>query len=323
MVYALSEVSLDPVFAHMLLSEKWRPKTVRDCILPQSLKDKFQTFVDDEFIPHLLLVGPSGSGKTTVATAMCEELGIDYIIINASADGTIDVLRTRIGQFAATVSIDGKRKMVILDEADFLSHATQPALRRFMEENSANCGFIMTANYPNRILKELRGRTAEIDFKIPAAEKKAIAAAFFKRTIEILDIEGIKYDKQVIAHMVAKLMPNWRKLLNELQSLAASGPIDAGALTNLADEEWTKLYKLIKERNFTEVRKWVGEHSDIDSDAVFRRIYDELSPRLTDETVPMLILYIADYQYKAAHVANQEINLVAFFVEVMANVVFK
>lgn len=314
---------MDPIIQDMVWADKYRPKTVQDCILPADLKSQFQGYVDKGSIPHLLLTGPSGTGKTTVAIAMCEELNFEWIIINGSLDGTIDVLRNRIGQFAGTISLEGKRKMVIIDEADYLTNATQPALRRFMEEFSANCGFIMTCNYPNRILKELRGRMAEVDFKVVGAEKRNMATGFFKRTLTILDAEGVEYDKQSVAALITKLMPNWRKILNELQAAASRGPIDAAVVASLADEQWEQLFTMLKTKNFTELRKWVGEHSDLDSSTVFRRIYDSLSPRVTDATLPVLILYIADYQFKAAWVADPEINLVAFFVEVMANVEFK
>lgn len=314
---------MDPVIQDMIWAEKHRPRTVQECILPASLKQKFQGYVDQGFIPPLTLIGPSGSGKTTVAMAMCEQLGIDYTIINGSLDGNIDTLRNRIAQFASTISMTGGRKVVIIDEADGMTNATQPALRRFMDEFAGNCGFILTGNYPNRILKELRGRTAEIDFKVSGPDKKEMATQFFKRASQILDQEGVEYDKKAVAFLVAKLLPNWRKVLNELQAAAASGPITEDILTKVSDIEWNRLYDLLKAKNFTEIRKWVGEHSDIDSTTIFRRVYDELSLKVTPETIPVLILYIADYQFKAAWVADPEINIVAFFVEVMANVQFK
>jgi len=307
----------------MVWAEKYRPKTVQQCILPQDMKDKFQKYVDNKDIPNLLLSGSSGVGKTTVAVAMCEELGIEYLIINGSKDGTIDVLRNRIEQFAATVSMDGERKMVILDEADYLSHATQPALRRFIEEYSANCGFIFTCNYPQKIIDPLVGRLAQIDFKVTATEKKTMALEFFKRAKEILEKEGINYDKNAVAQLITKYMPNWRKVINEMQAYSSTGTIDDGILANLSDGDWNKLYDLLKAKNFTEIRKWAGEHSDVDASTVFRKFYDDLAPKLSDDTVPVLILHIADYQFKAAWVADQEVNLVAFFVEVMANCRFK
>lgn len=314
---------MDPVIQNMVWADKYRPKTVQECILPAALKDQFQGYVDQEFIPQLLLSGSGGTGKTSVAIAMCDELDLEYLIINGSLDGSIDILRNRVAQFAGTVSMNGKRKIVIIDEADYLTNATQPALRRFMEEFSKNCGFVMTCNYPNRILKEVRERMTVIDFKITGPEKKQLAAQFFKRACTILDSEGVSYDKQAVAGLVAKLMPNWRKVLLDLQAAASKGPIDSAILSSLSDEEWTRLYTLLKAKNFPEIRKWVGEHSDVESSTVFRKIYDELSPKVTDTTVPVLILYIADYQFKAAWVADPEINLVAFFVEVMANVEFK
>ncbi len=313
---------MDSVIQNMIWAEKYRPKTVQECILPADLKAKFQGYVDQAMIPQLLLSGSGGTGKTTVAMAMCEELGLEYIIVNGSLDG-IDILRNRVAQFAATMSMNGKRKVVIIDEADFMTNATQPALRRFMDEYSSNCGFVMTCNYPNRILKEVRERMTTIEFKIAGPERKNMATLFFKRVLMILDAEGVLYDKQAVAQLVAKLMPNWRKVLLDLQAAAGKGPIDSGILTTVSDEDWHRLYACLKTKSFTEVRKWVGEHSDLDSSTVFRRIYDELGPKVTDPTLPVLILYIADYQFKAAWVADSEINLVAFFVEVMANVEFK
>lgn len=314
---------MDPVIQNMIWFEKYRPKTIAECILPAALKKELQGYIDQGFFPHLTLVGPSGTGKTTAAFALCEELGLEYIVINGSLDGNIDTLRTKISQFAGTVSMTGSRKVVIIDEADFLTNATQPALRRFMEEFAGNCGFIFTCNYPHKIMKEVKGRTTELDFRVVGPEKKEMALQFFKRTTDILDKEGVQYDKQAVAGLVAKLLPNYRKMLNDLQGAASKGPIDAEVLINIGDSEWNRLYGFLKAKSFTEIRKWVGENSDIDSATVFRRIYDELAPKLTPETMPVLILYIADYQFKAAWVADPEINLVAFFVEVMANVEFK
>lgn len=307
-----------------LWTEKYRPKTVDECILPSSLKQTFQQFVSDKNIPNLLLNGRAGIGKTSVAVAMLEELECDYIIINGSLNGNIDTLRNDIMSFASTVSLTGGRKYVILDEADYLNpNSTQPALRNFMEEFSQNCGFILTCNFKNRIIEPLHSRCSVVEFKIENKEKPKLAADFFKRIVEILCAEGIEFEEKAVAALITKHFPDWRRCLNELQRYSVTGKIDLGILTSLNDESFKNLIDHLKQKSFTNVRKWVGENSDIDSAIVFRKFYDQASEVLQPSSIPQLVLIIGEYQYKAAFVADQEINLVAFFTQVMVDCVFK
>lgn len=304
--------------------EKYRPKSISDTILPQSLKTVFQSFVDQGSIPNLMLSGSAGVGKTTVARAMLEELGCDYIVINGSMYGNIDTLRTDIKDFASSVSLSGGRKYVILDEADHLNpNSTQPALRNFMEEFSKNCGFIFTCNFKNKIIEPLHSRCSVVDFIIPNAEKPKMAAHFFKRVCDILETENVAYEKKVVAALIEKHFPDWRRVLNELQRYASSGTIDTGILSDLSSDNLRVLVKLIKEKNFTEVRKWVGLNSDVDTATLFRNLYDTASEYLKPSSVPQLVLTLAEYQYKAAFVADQEINLAACLTEIMVECEFK
>jgi|TARA_R100000084_G_scaffold55176_1_gene23160 DNA polymerase III delta prime subunit len=304
--------------------EKYRPKTVDDCILPNDLKQTFQTFVDQENVPNLLLSGGPGVGKTSVAKAMLEQLDCDYITINGSLSGNIDTLRNDIMQFASSVSFSGGRKYVILDEADYLNpQSTQPALRNFMEEFSKNCGFILTCNFKNRIIEPLHSRCSVIDFKIPTNQKPKIAAGFFKRTCNILEENNIQYDQKVVAELVQKHFPDWRRVLNELQRYSVSGNIDSGLLTNLTDESFKALVSYLKTKNFTEMRKWVGLNSDNESTSLFRSIYENCSTYVEPNSIPQVVLILADYQYKSAFVADQEINLVACLTEMMAEIKWK
>jgi DNA polymerase III delta prime subunit len=304
--------------------EKYRPKTVADTILPQSLKSVFQQFVVQGNIPNLILSGSAGVGKTTIARAMLEELDCDYIVINGSMNGNIDTLRNDIKSFASSVSLAGGRKYVILDEADYLNaNSTQPALRNFMEEFSKNCGFILTCNFKNRIIEPLHSRCSVIDFVIPNAEKPKMAGHFFKRTCDILDSEGITYEKKVVAALIEKHFPDWRRVLNELQRYASTGSIDTGILSDLSSDSILSIVKLMKEKNFTEVRKWVGMNSDIDTTTFFRKLYDQAYTYLKPNSVPQLVLTLADYQYKAAFVADQEINIAACLTEIMVECEFK
>jgi DNA polymerase III delta prime subunit len=308
---------------HFLLVEKYRPKKISDVILPEDIKNTFQEFVNKKNIPNLILSGGPGVGKTTVARSMLEELECDYIVINGSLNGNIDTLRNDIMQFASSVSLQGGRKYVILDEADYLNaNSTQPALRNFMEEYSNNCGFILTCNFKNRIIAPLHSRCSVIDFKIKASDKPDLAAAMFKRTCWILDQEKIEYDRKVVAQLVTKHFPDNRRILNEIQRYSANGKIDSGILQNIKDISLSTLVKHLKEKNFTEVRKWVGQNSDTETDVLFRQIYDTCSEYIPTASIPNLILILADYQYKAAFVADQEINTIAFLVEIMANVEF-
>ena len=305
----------------VLWTEKYRPRTVSDCILPLELKKTFQGFIDSGTIPNLLLTGTQGTGKTTVARAMCEQLGCDYIIINGSMNGGIDTLRNDIQQFASTMSFSGGRKMVILDEADYLNaQSTQPALRNFMEEFSRNCGFILTCNFKSRIIEPLHSRCSIVEFKIPPKEKPVLAGEFYKRVLGILNTEGVKYNKNVVGELIARHFPDWRRVLNELQRYSVGGEIDSGILVNLSDEHFTQLVTILKDRRFNDMRKWVAESNDVEPAVLFRKIYDALSAIVKPTSIPQAILILADYQYKAAFVADQEINIVACLCQLMAEV---
>jgi len=303
--------------------EKYRPKTISDTILPVDLKQTFQQFVDQKNIPNLILSGSAGVGKTTVARAMLEELGCDYIIINGSMNGNIDTLRNDILNFASAVSLNGGRKYVILDEADYLNqNSTQPALRNFMEEFSKNCGFILTCNFKNRIIKPLHSRCSVIDFKINKKDMAKLAVQFLKRVEIILKTENIEYDKGVVVSVIESFFPDWRRVLNELQRYSAMGKIDSGILSSFRNVSMTELFAACKAKKFDEVRKWVHEHSDQDQNTIFRSVYEAADASISKKTIPLLVLKIADYQYKAAFVVDQEINLLAFFVECMMELEF-
>jgi DNA polymerase III delta prime subunit len=298
--------------------EKYRPHKIEDCILPESLKATFSEFVKQGNIPNLLLTGSQGTGKTTVARAMCEELGLDYIEINGSMNGGIDTLRTEIKNFASTISFTGTRKMVILDEADYLNaQSTQPALRNFMEEFSKNCGFILTCNFKNRIIEPLHSRCSVIEFKIPSSQKPKLAAQFHKRACGILEQEEIEFDKAVVAEVVTKHFPDWRRVLNELQRYSVTGKIDSGILANLGEENFKGLVDLLKNKRFNDMRKWVSENLDTEPTAFFRKFYDMASTYMKPNSIPQLVLLLGRYQYQSAFVADQEINTVAFLTEVM------
>ena len=299
--------------------EKYRPRKVNDCILPTELKSYFSSMVVRGEIQNMLFSGTAGTGKTTVARALCEELNSDYIVINGSEESGIDVLRTKIKQFASTVSFSGNTKVVILDEADYLNpNSTQPALRGFIEEFSNNCRFIFTCNYKNRIIQPLHSRCAVVEFKLPTDEKQKIASQFFNRVSGILINEQIEFDKKVVARVVEKHFSDFRRTLNEIQKYSQSGSIDEGILTNLADANASELVESIKNKDWKRMRMWVVNNIDNDPQTLFRTIYDVLIP-LTNQ-VPQLVLTIADYQYKSAFVSDQEINLTACLTEIMASV---
>jgi len=302
---------------HTLWVEKYRPKKVADTILPCDLKSIFQGFVNAGNINNMTLAGGAGVGKTTIARAMLEELGCDYIIINGSMNGNIDTLRNEILQFASSVSLMGGRKYVILDEADYLNpNSTQPALRNFMEEFSKNCGFILTCNFKDRIIKPLHSRAPIIEFRIPKKEMPKLATQFMKRVEMILAAENITYDKQAVAEVIQKFFPDWRRILNELQTYSVNGKIDSGIFSSFTASTVKEVIGHCKTKNLEGIRKWIHDNSDSDSTSIFRAVYDNSSELFTKRSIPALILKIAEYQYKAAFVADAEINLMAFFVEV-------
>lgn len=302
--------------------EKYRPTTIDDCVLPERLKEAFSAFVAQDNIPNLLLTGGPGVGKTTVARAMLEQIGADYIVINGSLNGNIDTLRNDIQQFASTISFSGGRKYVILDEADYLNaNSTQPALRNFMEEFSSNCGFILTCNFKNRIIEPLHSRCSVVEFKINKDELPQMAGQFFKRTIKILTVEGIEFDKAVVADLVSKHIPDFRRVLNELQRYSVNGKIDSGIMVNLSQESFKSLVGYLKSKDFKMMRQWVAENTN--TEAIFRLLYDSAYDCVKPSDIPTLILLLADYQYKDAFVADKEINLAAALTQIMVDVEFK
>ncbi len=304
--------------------EKYRPRTIDSAVLPSTLKTTFQQFVDQKNIPNLLLTGRAGIGKTTVARAMLEELQCDYIIINGSMNGNIDTLRNEIKDFASSISFSGGRKYVILDEADYLNpNSTQPALRNFMEEYSKNCGFILTCNFKNKIIEPLHSRCSVVEFKIDKEDKPKMASLFYKRVCNILEQECVNYDQKAVVEVITKFFPDWRRVLNELQRYSATGKIDSGILVNFSEENLKGLVELLKAKNFSEVRRWVAENNDIDQAVFFRKLYDTASQYLKTNSIPQLVITLADYQYKAAFVADHEINILACLTEIMAEGEFK
>ena len=304
--------------------EQYRPKTVDDCILPQSLKDTFKEFVESGNVPNIILSGGPGVGKTTIAKAVLDEIGATYMMINGSEESGIDVLRTKIKNFASTVSLEGGRKYLILDEADYLNpQSTQPALRGFMEEFHKNCGFILTCNYKNRLIEPLHSRCSVIDFTIPKSEKPQLATGFMKRVVSILENENIEYDKKVLVEVIQRHFPDWRRSLNELQRYSVSGRIDAGILVDMAEINIKELMKFMKEKEFTNVRRWVVNNLDLDSVRLFRSVYDSLYTFLDHSTIPIAVIILSEYQHRGAFVADQEINTLACLTEIMAKVKFK
>ena len=300
--------------------EKYRPRTIEDTILPDELKQTFQQFVDQDNIPNLLLSGGPGVGKTTIARAMCEQLDVDYIVINGSMNGNIDTLRTEIKDFASTISFTGNRKYVILDEADYLNpQSTQPALRNFMEEYSKNCGFILTCNFKNRIIDPLHSRCSVVEFKINGKDKASMASQLFKRVKAILSDENVSYDQKTLAELITLYFPDFRRVINELQRYSATGSIDSGILANHSSNI-QDLVDILKNKKFVDMRKWIADHKDMDSAQLYRQLYDNASQYVKPQSIPQLIVTLADYQYKAAFVADHEINNVACMTELMMEV---
>lgn len=310
--------------SEFLWVEKYRPQTIDDCILPDSLKKTFKEFIASGQLPNFLFCGTAGVGKTTVSKALCNEIGAEYLLINGSEESGIDVLRTKIKSFASTVSLTDSKKVVILDEADYLNaNSTQPALRGFIEEFSNNCRFIFTCNFKNRIIEPLHSRCSVVEFKIDSKDKQQIAANFFKRAAGILKDEGIEFDPKVVAEVVTKHFPDYRRILNELQRYSVAGKIDSGILVNLSQESFRELVGFLKEKKFPEVRKWVAKNSDIETTQLFKELYDNAVDFLDASTVHHLVLILADYQYKAAFVADHELNTVAAMTEIMIQCKFK
>lgn len=308
---------------HMLWVEKYRPKTIEECILPDSLKSTFQEYVNRKEIPNLLLSGTAGVGKTTVAKALCQEVGCDYIMINGSDDSGIDVLRNKIKNYASSMSLMGGRKVVIVDEADYLNpNSTQPAFRGVIDEFASNCSFIFTCNFKNRIMEPIHSRCTCIDFKLNGS-KASMASKFFKRIENILTLENVKYDKEVVAAIITKHFPDNRRVLNELQRFSVSGVIDKGALGAVSDIQLKDLIKSLKDKDFASARKWVTQNLDNDPTKVYRKIYDGLYELLQPNSVPQLVLHLAKYQYQSAFVADHEINMIACLTEIMVDCEFK
>ena len=306
--------------------EKYRPKTIEDCILPDATKKTFLDFLDKGEVPNLLLAGPAGCGKTTVAKALCNELGVDVYVINGSDEGRfLDTVRNTAKNFASTVSLasTAKHKVIIIDEADNTTNDVQLLLRASIEEFSGNCRFIFTCNYKNKIIEPLHSRCAVIDFSIKGKEKQQLAAGFFKRLQEILDAEGVEYDNKVLVELINKHFPDWRRVLNECQRYSSNGSIDSAILASFSDVSVNELVKNLKEKNFSEVRKWVVNNLDNDSSVLMRRIYESLYDSLVPGSIPAAVLIIAKYQYQIAFVADQEINMLACLTELMVECEFK
>jgi len=306
--------------------EKYRPKTIDECILPPSIKKTFQDFLDKGEIPNMLLAGPAGCGKTTVAKALCNELGVDFYVINGSDEGRfLDTVRNTAKNFASTVSLSStaKHKVIIIDEADNTTNDVQLLLRAFIEEFSGNCRFIFTCNFKNKILEPLHSRTTVVEFSIKGKDRQGLAASFFKRIQEILDTEGVKYDNKVLVELINKHFPDWRRVLNECQRYSSSGSIDSGVLATFSDVKVNDLVKKLKEKDFPEVRKWVVNNLDNDTSVLLRRIYDACYDSLVPNSIPAAVLVLAKYQYQIPFVADQEINLLAALTEIMVECEFK
>jgi len=306
--------------------EKYRPKTIDECILPEGIKKTFNDFLNKGEIPNMLLAGPPGVGKTTVAKALCNQLGVDFYVINGSDEGRfLDTVRNNAKNFASTVSLssDARHKVIIIDEADNTTSDVQLLLRASIEEFQNNCRFIFTCNYKNKIIEPLHSRCAVVDFSIKGKQKQEVAAKFFQRLNFILDSERCESDKKVLAELINKHFPDWRRILNECQRYSVSGKIDSGILATFSDIAVNDLIKNLKEKNFPEVRRWVVSNLDNDTSVLFRLIYDNLYAALVPSTIPAAVLVIAKYQYQTAFVADQEINMLAALTEIMVECKFK
>ncbi len=303
--------------------EKYRPKTVAECILPDRLKDTFQQFVDKKEIPVLLLHGTAGVGKTTIAKALCNEVDCDYLFINGSDESGIDTFRMKVKQYASSLSLMGGRKVIIIDEADYLNpNSTQPALRSAIEEFSRNCTFIFTCNYKSRIIEPLQSRCTAIDFALSGAEKRDMAMQFYNRVKDILATEKIDADMKVVVKLIEKHFPDYRRILNELQRYSANGKIDSGILANVKDADVAKLLDAFKTKDFAAVRKWAAVNST-DISQVYSTLYKAFYEEVKPACIPLMIVHLADYQYKAAFVADQELNLTACLSQIMLDCEFK
>lgn len=307
---------------NFLWVEKYRPSKIKECILPSNIKKIFQDIVDSGKMQNLLLCGGAGCGKTTVAKALCKEMEYDYIFINASENGNIDTIRTTIRNFASTVSLGGNGKAVILDEADQITSAAQGALRGFIEEFSSNCKFILTCNFKNKIIDPLHSRCTPVDFKFPNKDKVEVVKECLRRCEEILTSEKVTWDKKILLEFIMEYFPDFRRILNELQKYGASGKIDSGILSRLNDDSFQKLIEYMKNKNFTEVRKWVGLNIDLDHTLILKKFYTNLASLLDKTSIPSIVILLSDYQYKLAFSADPEITLSACFAEIMLNAQF-
>ena len=304
--------------------EKYRPKTISECVLPSGLKQTLSEFISKGDLPNLILSGGPGVGKTTAAKALIEELGLTYMMINGSEESGIDTLRVKLKNYASTVSLHGGRKYLILDESDYLNaQSTQPALRGLIEEFHKNCGFILTCNYKNRLIPPLHSRCSVVDFTIQKSEKKELAELFFKRVMDILVAEDIKFEPKAVAEVINKFFPDWRRVINELQRYSVSGRIDAGILVDISEINIKELMRFMKDKEFTNVRKWIVNNIDNDPTRLFRRLYDNLYDYMDGSSIPHVVVILGEYQYKAAFVADQEINMLACLTEIMARGKFK
>ena len=303
--------------------EKYRPANIKDAILPESLKQTFQKVVDSGELPNMLFTGTAGLGKTTVARALCNELGCDYILINGSEEGNIDTLRTKIKQFASSVSLSSDYKVVILDEADYLNpQSTQPALRGFIEEFSNNCRFILTCNFKNRIIEPLHSRCGVYEFNTSKKDMAPLCGEFLNRICKILEDEGVSHSRTAIADLLMKFAPDWRRVLNELQRYSVNGNIDSGIVNVTSDKNYDELFTYLKNKDFKKMRSWVVNNIDTDATAIFRAMYDRMGEKVAPQSIPQLVLILGDYQYKNAFVADHELNVVACLTEVMSDVQF-